>query len=133
MGQAIKISAVLALQEAWERLQGPSEIFSPDACLKKFATYVMNIRCCAPEDLHGGFSVGVVGGFEAELGEPQPREEELEDANEMPQGQPHIADNTCRHEMRMDNERGTQSHASIGVFAALGDKAAQAGEFLDAP
>lgn len=49
----------------------------------------------SPEDLHGRFSVGVVGRLEAELGQAKPREEQFEDANEVPQRQAYIAYYTC--------------------------------------
>ena len=43
-----------------------------------------------PEDLHGGFSVGVVGGLEAKLLQPQPVKEHLQGANQVLQGQPSV-------------------------------------------
>ena len=52
-------------------------------------------QVAAPEDFHGGLSVGVVGWLEAQLLQAQPVKEHLQRANEIPQSQPSVAYHTC--------------------------------------
>ena len=50
----------------------------------------------APEDLHGGLGVGVVGRLEAQLRQAQALEELFERAYEVAQGESSITDHACR-------------------------------------
>lgn len=54
-----------------------------------------------PEDLHGGFSVGVVGWLEAQLLQAQPVKEHLQSANQVAQRQALVTYHTCtcRHQL----------------------------------
>ena len=49
----------------------------------------------APEDFHGGLSVGVVGRLEAQLLEAQPVKEHLQGSNEISEGQTLVTHHTC--------------------------------------
>ena len=78
-----------ALPRSWQQRSRVADA-RPDSCIHT----VWNV---VPKDLHGRFCVGVIGRFEAQLGQAQACEEQLEDAYEMTQRQAHITHHPCTH------------------------------------
>lgn len=64
-------------------------------------SYVKLQRNYSPEDLHAGLCVWVERRLEAQLGQPQAREEQVQRADEVAQRDASVADHTCVHSNNM--------------------------------